>query len=491
MMEPTNSLVICSDQHNKFITGCYGSEFVQTPNLDRLAQLGTRFNSAYTPSPICMPARAALATGRYCHEIGAWGNGSPYTGTHADTGAAIPTWGHRLTEQGFDAVTVGKLHFHPDVESGYDERIPLHATLAKDGYGPAIWGWMRGDMPPSEKLRKEVESAHVGEFGYTRYDRQIAQTAASWIEDEVSRDKPWSAFISFTYPHYPFVVPQSYVDLYDPDSLPLPPNWQEEDWSPHPALRWKMNIHAFDRGFTEAQLRKVIAIYYGMVTFMDEQVGIVLDALERSGQWDNTRILYTSDHGEMLGEQGFFFKGLMHESSAGIPMIMAGPDVPEAHICHTPVNLIDVYPTVIETVGAALTEEDSTLHGRSLIDIANEPDDKERVTLSEYHSVASQSGTYMVRCGYYKYVHYLGQDAQLFDLSADPHEANNLAGGAPMQELREDYEAKLRAILDPEAVDAQARAFQQAELAKFGDLAQMKKFEGNRPYSAPPEQFGQ
>ena len=143
MMEPTNSLVICSDQHNKFITGCYGNEFVQTPNIDRLARLGTRFNSAYTPSPICMPARACLATGRYCHEIGAWGNGSPYTGTHADTGEAIPTWGHRLTEQGFDAVTVGKLHFHPDVESGYDERIPLHATLAKDGYGPAIWGWTK------------------------------------------------------------------------------------------------------------------------------------------------------------------------------------------------------------------------------------------------------------------------------------------------------------------------------------------------------------
>jgi len=331
-MTPANLLVICSDEHNKRFLGCYGHEMVQTPNLDRLAAMGTRFANAYTPSAICMPARAALATGRYCHEIGCWDNGSPYRGTEADS------WGHRLNQQGFEANTFGKLHFHPESDHGYDVNLPLWAKSAEEGYVGAIASWLGEHQPTMGGLRKEVLAAEAGEFGYTRYDRAIAEAAADWIGSRKPTDNPWCSFVSFTYPHYPFLAPAEYVNLYDPADVPLPINWQREQWDNHPGVQWKREKMGLDGGFTEAEIRQTIAVYFGMISFMDAQVGRVLDALADSPYANNTRIVYTSDHGDMLGEHGMWFKGTMHEGSAGIPMLLAGPDVPQGHLCNTPVN---------------------------------------------------------------------------------------------------------------------------------------------------------
>ena len=379
-MNQTNLLVISSDEHNKRHLGCYGHEMVQTPNLDRLAAMGTRFTNAYTPSPICMPARASLATGRYLYEIGNWDNGTPYRGTEADS------WGHRLSAQGHAAPTFGKLHFHPECNSGYDERLALHAKSAEQGYVGAIGSWLGEHQPAMGGLRKEIRRAEIGEFDYTRYDRATAAAAAEWLQNEAPSDKHWCAFVSFTYPHYPFCAPAEYVNLYDPAEVPLPVNWEQKDWSQHPALKIKRSKMGLDEGFTEEEVRWATAVYFGMVSFMDAQVGKVLDALEASPHATNTRIIYTTDHGEMLGEHGHWFKGTMHEGSAGIPMILAGPGVPSGHLCSTPVNLVDVYPTAIESVGATYTAADETLPGKSLVTIANLPD-RDRVVFSEYHSV--------------------------------------------------------------------------------------------------------
>lgn len=458
-----NVLVITSDEHNKFVLGCAGDPHVQTPNLDRLAARGTMFDRAYTNNPICMPARATLATGRYGHSLGTVDNGSPYAGTEADS------WGHRLAPQGIQVPTFGKLHFDPDGESGYDTHLPL---MAKKGYGGALLGWARGAAPRSDVLRRHVVAADTGEFEYTPYDRHTAESAATWLRQEASRTTPWAAYVSFAYPHYPFRVPAEYVAELDPDAIPLPPHWRQPDWPSHHEVAFRRSAQGFDeRPVSEAELRQMRWIYYGMVAFLDQQVGRVLDALEASGMVDDTVVIYSSDHGDMIGEKGLFMKSVMYEASAGVPMIIAGPDIAEGVVNHTPASLADVYPTVVTTVGAEMTEADGDLPGRSLLDLAR-VDDRNRVVFSEYHGPLSIAASYLVRRGRWKFVHYEDGDSepQLFDLDKDPREANDLGSSPEHQAIVADLEAELRSIVDPEAVDAEIRRWQRDQLDAVGGL---------------------
>ena len=483
-MTPTNLLVITSDEHNKRHLGCYGSDMVQTPNLDRLAEMGTRFTNAYTPSPICMPARAALATGRYLYETENWDNGSAYRGTEADS------WGHRLSDQGHNAPTYGKLHYHPECNSGYDEHLPLHAKLAEDGYIGAVASWLGEDAPIAKGLRKEILGAEAGEFGYTRYDRSIAEAASEWLKSHELTDKPWCTYVSFTYPHYPFVAPKEYVDLYDPDAIELPVNWEQKDWSDHPALKYKRHKMGLDVPVSEAEMRHAMAVYFGMVTFLDAQVGKVLDALAESPFAYNTRIIYSSDHGEMLGEHGFWFKGTMHEGSAGIPMIFAGPDVPQNHVCNTPVSLIDVYPTAVASVGAQFTNADANLNGRDLVQIANAPDES-RAVMSSYHSVGAKSSTFMIMDGRWKYIESVGYPARLFDLETDPEELSDLANDPAYADKLSDCAQTMRSFCDPEVVEAKVQAHRKANVERMGGVETLKgKMGNNRPFTPAPEKFG-
>ncbi len=482
-MTPTNLLIICSDEHNKRFLGCYGHDIVQTPNLDRLAAMGTRFTNAYTPSPICMPARAALATGRYVYQIETWDNGTPYTGQEADS------WGHRLQAQGFDAPTFGKLHFHPRGNSGYEEHLPLHAKLAEEGYTAALFSWLGEKMPVGSGLREEVLAAETGEAGYTRYDRSIGQAAAEWLQTRPPTDKPWCSFASFTYPHYPFVAPAEYVNRYDPATLPLPINWREQDWSDHPVLRWRQHRQSLDIPFTEQEIRWATAVYFGMISFLDDQIGLVLDALTDSDYADNTRILYISDHGESLGEHGFWFKGTMHEGSAGIPMILAGADVPAGHVCHTPVNLVDVYPTVVEAVGAQFTDQDADLPGQNLIDIANQPD-YDRTVFSEYHAVATPTSIFIMRNTRWKYIEYPGYVPQLFDMINDPDDQHDLAADPAYADTLAECAGKMRQHFSPDEVAERVRTFHEAQIERLGGVETvLGNIPKSRPFTPPPAAF--
>ncbi|MEM9775285.1 MAG: sulfatase-like hydrolase/transferase [Chloroflexota bacterium] len=485
-MEHTNLLVISSDEHNKRFLGCYGSEVISTPNLDKLAAMGTCFTNAYTPSPICMPARAALATGRYLYEIENWDNGTPYRGTEADS------WGHRLSAQGHDAPTFGKLHFHPDSDSGFDEHLALHAKSAEQGYIGAIGSWLNKDQPPTRGLANEIRRAEIGEFGYTRYDRATAAAASDWITNRQPSDKPWCAFVSFTYPHYPFCAPAEFVNLYNPADLPLPVGWQEADWDMHPAIQVKREKMGLDGGFTEDEIRWVTAVYFGMISFMDAQVGKVLSALEASPYAENTRIVYTTDHGDMIGEHGMWFKGTMHEGSAGIPMIMTGPGVPQGHVCKTPVNLIDVYPTAIESVGAEYAAADSTVPGKNLVTIANAPD-QDRTTYSEYHALGKTASTFMMRTAQYKLIEHIGYVPQLFDIVADPDEMNDLALDPAYADILDKLQTEMREQFDPEAVWEKVSAYQQENIKRLGGVENtldiLRNSPMKRPYTPAPPEF--
>lgn len=480
-MQPANVLFILSDEHSRRVLGCYGHPVVRTPNLDALAARGTRFASAYCQTPICVPSRASLATGRYAHAVSSWDNGSPYVGTEA------PSWGHRLSAQGHRVTTVGKLHYRRvDDPSGFsDQRVPMHVL---EGTGD-LYGLLRGDMPVRPASRKYILEAGPGESEYIRYDRAIAETAARWLREEApDAARPWVLFVGFVSPHFPLVVPDRYFALYPPDDLPLPVQWTPESWPRHPALELRRRQQALDAPLGEHTVRKALAAYYGLVSFLDEQIGIVLEALADAGLAERTRIIYSTDHGQMLGEHGLWWKSTMYDGAAAVPLILVGPDVPAARVVRTNAMLVDIFPTLTEAVGARPAPEDRELPGESLLGLAWAAD-RPRTAFSEYHAMYSPSGAFMVRTARYKYVHYVGDPPQLFDLAVDPDETRDLGQEPAWADVRVACEAELRAIVDPDAVDRRARADQRRRVEAFGG-AEAVIARGDRvPYTPAPDEF--
>lgn len=481
-MQPQNLLYIMSDQHNPQITGCYGNQVVQTPHLDELAARGTRFAHAYCATPICVPSRASFATGRYGFQLGAWDNAAPYTGAEA------PSWGHRLTAQGHQVTTIGKLHYRAtDDPNGFpDERLPMHVL---DGVGD-LYGLLRGESPVRPQSRQQIFAARAGESEYTRYDRAVAQASVRWLGEEARQyDQPWCLFVSFVTPHFPLVVPEEYFKRYPPESLPMPVQWRSDDWPHHPVLDIYRCLQALDEPVEEAAIRNAMAAYYGLVTFMDEQVGHVLWALDEAGLRETTRVIYTSDHGEQLGAHGLWWKSTMYDGCAAVPLIAAGPDVPAGKVVNTNVTLLDSFPTIVESVGASLTPEDADLPGESLWAIARAAD-RDRIVFSEYHAVYSPTGLFMIRDARYKYVYYAdGYPPQLFDLVADPNEEHDLADDPRYADVRARCHQHLAAICDPEAVDRRAKADQQRRIEAGGGVDAIRAGGVKIPYTPAPVEF--
>ena len=477
--EPKNLLFIMSDQHGPSFMGCSGHPMVKTPNLDRLAARGTRFENAYTNCPICVPARASVATGRYVHDCGYWDNADPYDG-------AVEGWGHRLIAQGHTVVSIGKLHYRcEDDPTGFSEQvIPLHVV---DGVGDLI-GLIRDDLPERKAAAKYARDTGRGESSYTNYDRNIADAAVKWLSEDAARhtDKPWVLFVSFVCPHFPLIAPEEFYDLYPEDQVPWPDLYDEAGRPTHPYYQAMRECINYDKYFDEAAVRRAVAGYFGLCSFVDHNVGKVVDALEAAGLAGDTRIVYTSDHGEALGKRGLWGKSTMFEESAAVPLIMAGPDVPAGRTVSTLTSLVDSAPTIMECVGAKPAPADATLPGRSLFEIAAGADPG-RTAFSEYHAAASMTGTFMLRDGNYKLVYFVGLEPELFDLEADPDEVRNLAGLPEFADVLARMKARLRDICDPEEVDRRARADQAATIAKHGGREELLK-RGDFGYSPAPGQ---
>lgn len=462
-MKPRNLLFILSDEHQRDVTGCYGNRVVRTPNLDRLAAQGTRFTNAYTPCPICVPSRTSLATGRYVFQTSSWDNAHPYRGE-------IPSWGHRLMAQGHRVTSIGKLHYRDARDpNGFDEEIlPLHVL---DGVGDLL-GMIRTPPAPRGNMPSLAREAGPGESSYSNYDRRIADAARDWLTGRARAydGQPWVLFVSFVRPHFPLIAPPEFFALYRPEDMPWPQFYGSQSRPLHPAVQALRDCMNYDDYFDEASVRRAIASYYALVSFLDDNVGKVLAALRDAGLTNDTRIIYTSDHGDNLGNRGLWGKSVMYDESAAVPMILAGPDVPAGNVVDTPVSLVDCYRTIIEGAGRELGPEDTALPSRSLWDAANGVR-ASRTVLSEYHAAASVTGTFMIRHGQWKYIHYVGFRPELFDIEADPHEAHDLALDPQHAGTVAECERVLRAIVDPEAVSAQAFADQQAQVSAHGGIA--------------------
>ncbi len=339
-MTPANLLVLMSDEHNPKFLGAAGHPFIATPNLDALAARGTRFTSAYTACPICVPARASFAVGRYVHDIGYWDNADAYEG-------AIPSWHHALRDAGHRVVSIGKLHFRgrKGDDHGFSEEIvPMHIV---DGIGD-VKGLIRERIPTRKGGDKMARRAGPGESPYTVYDREIASRAQIWLHEEAPkwRDRPWVLFVSFVAPHFPLTAPARWFYRYWRQDLPLPKLYAAAERPHHPFIDDYARTVDYDPHFTgPADVKRAIAGYSGLVSSMDENVGDVLQALRDAGLEDDTRVLYTSDHGDNVGARGLWGKSTFYEESAGVPLIVAGPDVPAGRVVSTPVSHIDCAPT--------------------------------------------------------------------------------------------------------------------------------------------------
>ena len=258
-MEPRNLLFIMSDEHNARMMGCAGHPLVKTPNIDALAARGTRFSAAYTNSPICVPARASFATGRYAHRTGYWDNSLAYDGR-------VPGWGKALQAAGVRVESIGKLHYRTkDDPTGFDvQHIPMHI---KDGVG-MVQGAIRGQFPDFKPDTAPIamhiaHDARAGETEYLKYDRKITELACDWLRAAAAADgggKPWMLYLGFVSPHYPLVVPEEHLALYPIDDLPEPKLDPENGYVPHP---WAARLARGTAGLSMQQKKRALAAYLG------------------------------------------------------------------------------------------------------------------------------------------------------------------------------------------------------------------------------------
>ena len=481
-MKPANQIFFLSDNHNRQVTGCYGHPVVKTPVLDKLAARGARFANSYCASTLCVPSRAALATGRYVHQNGCWDNAIAYDGK-------IPSWMHRLRAQGHTVVSIGKLHFRSEEDdNGFtEELLPMHLH---DGKG-AIRNLLRGyDAEPActdgARWKLYTERSGVGETHYQDYDRKITRATIDWLRaNGRNRGKPWALYVGYISPHPPFTVPKRFYDLYPEDAMPLPARFRPGDRPEHPAMRFMRAIDGWLDMTDERMLKRVAAGYFGLITHLDEQLGEVMKEIEALGLLDNTRIAYSSDHGELFGWQGIFGKKNLYEGAAGVPLILTGAGVPEGRVVRQLVSHVDLFPTLVKGAGASLAPDDASLPGVSLWPAIGGREDLARPVFAEYHAQGSRAGAFMLREGDLKLVYHVGMPPQLFDLAADPEEARDLVEAGRDAGRVRTLEARLRAVCDPEAVDARAKADQRRHAEAWGGPDKLLG-EANLIFSPPP-----
>jgi len=446
-MRPPNILIIMPDQLRADTLGCSGNPVVRTPNIDRLAGEGVRFTRAYTVSPICMSARASFVSGLYPHNHHMWTNSGSLP-------AEDETFFHHLQRCGYYTAHIGKSHFYPHrgehlrEHEGYmhargldyvHETTGPWATARTDSYMTDHWrkkGLLEAFREDYERRRRVGPKAvwpsplPAEEF----LDSYIGRKAVEFLES-YDGGRPFCLFVGFGGPHPPWDAPGEYADMYSPDEVPPPmPIEKAGDWVPDYALG-RMREGIVDA--SEGDFRRMKANYYGKVSLIDHWVGEILRTLERRGWSEETLVVFWSDHGEMLGNHGRLGKVVFYESSSRVPLIIRYPGrVPAGVTSHALVEIVDVFPTLLEAAGAEPSER---CLGRSLWKVLERPDSGHRKAVFG-EIFASGSYNFMVRTDRYKYaMDDAGRGYMLYDLWADPEERENLVGRRDMKKVEEEH----------------------------------------------------
>ncbi|WP_202908535.1 choline-sulfatase [Labrys sp. WJW] len=423
MSRRPNILILMADQLGAPALGVYGHPIVKTPNLDRIAKGGAVFDNFYSSFPLCAPARLALMTGRLCSNIQAWDNA-------AQIPSDVPTFTHYLRVLGYRTCLSGKMHFiGPDQLHGFEERVTTDIC-------PSDFNWTADWDDPWRTMdwfhnMKNVSDAGVAERALQQdYDEEVAHNARRWLFDQArdSDDRPFLLVASFTHPHDPYVTPKRFWDLYDHDKIDMPrvPFIPPAQRDAHSRRLWEQ----YDRGefgVGDEHVRTARHAYYGSVSYLDERVGEVLDALDRSGHGKDTIVIFLADHGDMLGERGLWYKMSFYDWSSRVPLLMSGPNVPAGARIKANASLVDILPTLVEiAAGPQWNDYPERPDGRSLMPLLGKDAD-DRIAVSELMSEGVAAPYVMLRKGRYKFTFVEHDPPQLFDMEADPDEVHDLA----------------------------------------------------------------
>jgi len=452
-MSKPNILIFMVDQLNGTLFPDGPAEWLHAPNLKKLAARSTRFKNAYTASPLCAPGRAAFMSGQLPSDTGVYDNAAEFI-------SSIPTYAHHLRRAGYQTCLSGKMHFvGPDQMHGFEER------LTTDIY-PADFGWTPDYRKPGERIdwwyhnMGSVTGSGVAEISnQMEYDDEVAYHATRKVYDYArSKDeRPWCMTVSFTHPHDPYVARKKYWDLYEDCEhlLPTVPAMDYDDHDTHSKRIFDANDwRSFD--ISEDDIKRSRRAYFANISYLDDKIGEVMEAVEATLQ--ETIIMFVSDHGDMLGERGLWFKMSFFEGSARVPMMICAPDM-EPGLITTPVSNIDVCPTLCDLAGVDMSEVEPWTTGQSVKPMGQGVERTEPVAI-EYAAEASYAPMVSLRYGKWKYNRCKLDADQLFDLDADPHELTNLAEVAEHQGTLTQLRAKSEARWDLDKFDADVRASQ-------------------------------
>jgi choline-sulfatase len=447
-----NILFICSDEHGGPFLGSMGHPIVKTPNLDRLAASGVLFRNTYCGSPVCVPARAGMMSGMFPSDVSSYCNSTPFQ-------KPVPTWGNRLRDAAYNCWASGKLDLSEGTDYGFREVDTQHGHSVS----PDITSLLRAPMCYRASVRNDVNGA----FGKSRpHDETVLSNAIRFLREEAGRaSKPWAIYAGFNSPHYPFLADPKYASMYPPESMPLPDVPIDYLDRRHAIFEQLAGFQRVSTPISPDRVRRARAAYFGMITEMDRLVGNLIDELEKAGQRERTLIVYTSDHGEMLGENGLWFKNVLLENAARVPLIMAGAGLPRGKVVDTPVMHVDMVATMLELAGLT---HDPKLRGHSLTDLAQGRHGAHPgIAYGESHSEGNCTGSFMIRKADWKYIYATGYEPILFDLQRDPRELQNLAGTKETAVVQQELHAELlQMIPDPDAITEKALAAQRTLLEK-------------------------
>ncbi len=434
-MTGPNILLVMADQLSALATGPYGNPDVLTPNLDSLARSGTRFRHAYCPAPLCAPSRAALFTGMLASDI-------PVNDNAEELAAGTPTFAHVLRAGGYQTALSGKMHFvGPDQHHGLEER--LTADIYPSDF---LWAssWSAQGNPP-RRFQQGGADAHqnrpqaaemmrwAGPLPSTYqmdYDEEVHFRALERLRQLARRrgpraTAPWFVCVSYTQPHDPYAPTPRYWDRYEGREISLPTP-APAGASSHVTDWWANTYHGVDvTPLTDDDVYRTRRASYAMTSYIDDRVGELLDELDVLGQREDTVVMFTSDHGDMLGEHGMFFKRTLREWSSRIPLIVAGPDIRAGSTVEQAVSLVDMFPTVVELSGLEMPEAlaDRRHTGASLVpQLRGAPGDPERAVIIENNGEGTVAPIRAAVTTSAKYIATVGEDEQLYDLGADPDE---------------------------------------------------------------------
>ncbi|NKC15312.1 MAG: choline-sulfatase [Gammaproteobacteria bacterium] len=451
-----NILLIMADQLAPQFLPCYGHRVVQAPSIASLAENGVVFDAAYTNSPLCAPSRFVMMSGRLPSRIAAWDNAVEFS-------SEIPTFAHYLHDAGYHTCLSGKMHFvGPDQLHGFSERLTTDVYLSDFHWHP------RWDLP-GERLDWYHNMEVVTRAGvcarsmYLDYDDEVIFKAKRFLFDKVrSNDvRPFLLTVSMIQPHDPYLCRQEHWQRYREEDIDLPQvPLGSVDMHAHDA-RLRHSYGADEVDLDDNTIARARRAYYGSISDIDDKVADLLQALTEAGYSENTIVVVTADHGDMLGERGLWFKMSYHEHSARVPLIVHAPKIFRSRRIDQAVSLVDLLPTLVEISRDGRDGDYATaIEGRSLVTHLSGGDGHDDV-IGEYFAEGVNGPMFMLRREGLKFIAVSGEPSRLYDLKADPLECVNLADDPAWAQQVAGFVRELEDAYDVQALSARVQESQQ------------------------------